>query len=398
MQQSIPSPYFPTNFPMNMSGKLTYKVVQKKDYVRADGTAALYLQVFVNGEKKKIPLNIAVKPSEFNDIKQRIKGSSQLAKDYNLIIGKKIADINNIAVTYRLSGNFLTLEKLLEDLNNPTAKVDFLVFWKEELEKQEGILKKGSYKQQWSTLSKLKTFKPQILFQDINEDLLTEFKAFCKKELKNKDTTIQTAVKNLKKFLHIANKKGIRTQLDYSDISVKSFKGDRTFLDETEIKLLYKYYNSEFASDTSKNILDRFLFACFTGLRISDVQNLTPDNFIGDFLVFKSKKTGKFQKIKLNDAAKKFVNPNSGKVFKGEYTDQYINKHLKFIAKAVKLKKHLTFHVARHSFATNYLIKGGRVENLQKLLGHSAIKETMVYVHIVDSVMNTEIDNMSDML
>ncbi len=77
---------------------------------------------------------------------------------------------------------------------------------------------------------------------------------------------------------------------------------------ENEIKQLYKYYNSEFISETNKNILDRFLFSCFTGLRFSDIQNLTTENIIGDFVAFKSEKTGKFQKIKLNDVAKRFIN------------------------------------------------------------------------------------------
>ena len=142
--------------------------------------------------------------------------------------------------------------------------------------------------------------------------------------------------------------------------------------------------------------MDRFLFACFTGLRISDILNLTKDNFIGDFIAFKSDKTGKFQKIKLIETAKKFITEEI--VFKGKYTIEYINRELKFIAKVTKIKKHLTFHVSRHSFATNYLIKGGRVENLQKILGHSNIRETMIYVHIVDSIMNEEMNNLDNII
>ena len=379
-----------------MSGTLTYKIVQKKDYIRKDGTCALYIQLFLSGKRKRLPLNIFVSPQLFDDRKQLIKGKTQLANDYNLIIRKKLGDINNIVVNYRLAGTYLTLDRLIDDLLNPTSKTDFLKFWEEELQKQEGLLSPGTYKQQYSTLRKLKGFKSRILFQDINEDLVNELIVYCRKKLKNKETTINTTLKNFKKFLHLANKKGIRTHLTFDEITTRSFRGDRTFLSEEEIKLLYKYYNSEFINETNKNILDRFLFACFTGLRISDIQKLTHDNFIGDFLAFKSEKTGKFQKIKLNETAKKFIHKE--KVFLGNYADAYINRQLKFIARVVKLNKKVTFHVSRHTFATNYLIKGGRVENLQKVLGHSNIRETMIYVHIVDAIMNEEINFLDTIL
>lgn len=396
MQVSFSSYNYPTNYPMSVSGKLTYKVVQKKDYIRADGTSALYVQIFLDGKRKRLPLHIFVSPNKFNEQKQIVKGNSQIVKDYNLIIGKKIADINNIAVSYRLANRYLTFEKLIEELTNPTAKIDFIKFWEQELEKQKEILKPGTYRQQFSTLTKIKKWKESILFHEIDEELLNSLIVYCRKTLKNKETTVQTTLKNFKKYLHIANKKGIKTKLDFSDITVKSFKGDRTFLNEEEIIMLYEYYNSKFISDNHKNILDRFLFACFTGLRISDIQKLTEENFIGDFIAFKSEKTGKFQKIKLNETAKKFV--TKGVVFKGNYTIEHINRELKFIAKATKLKKHLTFHVSRHSFATNYLIKGGRVENLQKILAHSNIRETMIYVHIVDAIMNEEMNNLDNII
>lgn len=396
MFEIFPTKNVPFNYPTKMSGKLTHKIVLKKDYIRKDGTCAIYLQIFLDKKRKRLPLNIYVKPKDFDEKKQIVKGKSQLAKDYNLIIGKKIADINNIAVSYRLSGNYLTLEKLIEELINPTANFDFIKFWEQEMKKQKELLKKGTYKQQYSTLTKIKGFKSQILFSEITEDLIKDLMIYCKNTLKNKKITIQSTLKNFKKYLHIANKKGIRTPLMFDDITVKNFKGSRTFLDAKEIKKLYEYRESVFISEPKKNILDRFLFSCFTGLRISDIQNITTDNIVGDFLVFKSVKTEKFQKLKLNESAKKFINKTT--LFNGKYTDKHINEQIKAIIKSCNIKKRVTFHVVRHSFATNYLLKGGRVENLQKTLGHSSIKETMIYVHVVDAVLNDEITNLDTII
>jgi len=386
----------PDNYPVKSTGKFSFKVIAKKDYIRIDGTCALYIQIFHNGKRKRIPLGINVKLSSFDEKKQLIKGRSEIAKDYNLIIGNKLADINKISVSYRLSETYLSLEKLIEELTNPNSKSDFIIFYDQELKKQKGLIKDSTYNQQKSTLKKLKEYKQKIFFQEINADFINEFKIYSKKILKNQDITLESSLKNLKKFLNIAYSKGIKTPLNPKDLKIKRHKGSRVFLNEAEIKKLYEYRESIFINDDNKNILDRFLFSCFTGIRISDIQNLLPENLSEDFLFFKSQKNGKFQKIRLGKSALKFINRRT--VFKGSYTDQFINERLKIIAKACDIGKHLTFHVSRHSFATNYLIKGGRVENLQKLLAHSSITDTMVYVHIVDSLVDDEIINLDSIL
>jgi site-specific recombinase XerD len=163
-----------------------------------------------------------------------------------------------------------------------------------------------------------------------------------------------------------------------------------------ELKKIHRYYSAEFTNATHKSILARFLFSCFTGLRISDIQKLTCDNFTHDMLFFTSEKTNKIQKIKLNETAVSFIDPEV--VFYGKFTGEYINRELKFIAKACDINRRITYHVSRHTFATNYLLTGGNVVNLQKLLGHSKITETMIYVGIVESMTNAEIMNMDEIL
>ncbi|PXX96925.1 site-specific integrase [Marinifilum breve] len=397
METGLSDKNFPQNFPTKMSGKLTHKIIIKNDYVRADGTCALYVQIFLDGKMKRLPLNISIEPKNFDKKNQRVKGKSQHAKDLNLIISQKLADINKIAVSYRLNGTYLSLEKLLEELANPSIKADYLKFYEYHLEKQKEILKPGTYRQQKATLTKLKKFRENIFFYEITDEFLNELVAYCKNKLGNEKTTIQTTLKNFKKYLHIANKNGIRTPLIYEDIEVKSFKGQRTYLNSNEVKALYEYRNSSFTIDSHRCVLNRFLFSCFTGLRISDNLAITEENVIGDHLVFVASKPGKFQKILLTESAKKFININ-GPLFNDNFTEEHINRELKSIAKVCGIKKTLTFHVSRHTFATNFLLTGGRVEVLQKLLGHSNIRETMIYVHITDSIMDEQIVNLDTII
>lgn len=388
--------HFPTHFPMENNGKLTSKIVIKNDYVRSDGTCLLYLQIFLNKQKKKFPLNIKINPENFDKNKQRIKPKTQNANDYNLIIEKALADINKIEINYRLTNTLLTMEKLIEEFTNPGARIDFISFWDKEMELQKMKLKTNTYKQQITMLNKLKEYKSKIFFHDINDEFILRLKNYLKVELKNNDNTIASFMKSFKKYLHIANKKGIITPIMHNDVKRGSFTSNRTFLSPDEIIKLNNYYNSEFINPTHKAILARFLFSCFSGLRISDIQKLTAESFIDDILVFYVEKTGKLQRMRLNNSAMSYINPKT--IFDGCYTNEYINRELKFISKACNIKKNISFHVARHSFATNFLISGGNIINLQKLLGHSKITDTMIYVHIVESISDIEVFSMDEIL
>jgi integrase/recombinase XerD len=392
--------HVPLNYPQIMTGefngKLTTKIVIKEDHIRTDGTCALYLQMFLNRIRKKIPLHLAVRPSDFDKIKQRVKSKATLSRDYNLIIEKALADINTIEVNYRLSNEVLTMDKLLSEYTNPSSRIDFLKFWEIEMEHQKLTKDIATYNQQMGTLRKVKKYKESILFYELDKVFFEKMIGHFEKVEKNGVQTMFTLKKNFKKYLHIANDKGIKTALSYKDIKTPSPISKRTFLDGEEITKLNEYYNSNFINENLKSILGQFLFSCFTGLRISDSQAITIDNIIGNVLAFTAMKTGKFQRIQLNETALSFIGEKE--VFANKYSEKHLNEELKNIAKTCGIRKHVTFHVARHSFATNFLICGGRVEVLQKLLGHSSIRETMVYVHIVDSIVDTQIFNLDNLI
>lgn len=381
---------------MNFNGKLTTKVVIKDDYVRSNGTCALYIQVFLNRERKRFPCDISVKPADFDKQKQRVKTSLKDYKDLNLMIEKMLGDINKIEVTYRLSSMNLTIEKLENEYKNPSSRLDFLSFWETQMIRQKEILKIGSYNQQMASLRKVKAYRKVLFFYDINADFLEDMKAHFKKKLKNSEITIQTTIRHFKKYLHIANKKGIITPIDYTEIKTKEVKGKRTFLMPDEVFNLYQYWQDEYVSPTLKPILTKFLFACFTGLRFTDVEQLEEDNFTDNILFFVAEKTQKIQRIALNKPAQKFAKDPD--LINKNYTNQHTNRELKEICKFRGIKKNVTFHVARHTFATNFLLSGGRVEVLQKLLNHTNIQETMIYVHIVDSITDQQIHNMDEIL
>ncbi len=380
--------FVPQYVPEKMNGTLRIKIVQKKDAPRKDGTCPLYVRLFL-GRRKRIPIGISIPIKFFDGKNQCVRNTHPSAKDYNLIIEKKRAAINDVAIRYRLSNQLLTMDKLLEELERPTHRIDYNVFAAAILESQKSFLKPGTYRQQKAVLNKIARFKSPLYFNEIDQHWLNTFKSYCKNKLGNKKTTINSTVKTFKKYLHQANDKGILTPLHFKDVSIGPMLGDRVFLLPSELKTIIAYYENPFITEEHRKILKRFLFSCFTGIRISDSEKINKNNFIGDYLAFTMVKTEKFLRILLNDMAKRFAPGDQG--WEENYTREHINRQLKIIARICKIPKRLHFHASRHTFGTNFIIAGGRVENLQRLMGHSDIKQTMIYVHIVQSATDTQI-------
>lgn len=157
------------------------------------------------------------------------------------------------------------------------------------------------------------------------------------------------------------------------------------------MKTLLKYYFNDFINPSHILPLGYFLFSCYTGLRISDIQNLTREDVLSDKFQFSSVKTDKTQFMKINPEARKMVEHREI-LFDKKLVDQKINFHLKSIADICGISKNLTMHVGRHTFATTFIRNKGDVFRLKMLLGHAKIEHTQKYVHIVNEEVLDDID------
>lgn len=146
---------------------------------------------------------------------------------------------------------------------------------------------------------------------------------------------------------------------------------------------------------------------CFCGLRISDVKALTWGDVEKDGehwkLKIRQQKTQAPLYLPLSEQAKKFI-PERGEatdddlVFANLPCEQSMNRHLKDWAKAAGIKKKVTLHTARHTFATLTLTKGGDIYTVSKLLGHADIQTTQVYAKIVDKKKVEAVNMLNDIL
>jgi len=142
-----------------------------------------------------------------------------------------------------------------------------------------------------------------------------------------------------------------------------------------------------------------FLFACFTGLRISDIRNLTWDNIKhereGLYLCIVMQKTGEPLKIKLNRNAEKWLpERKDDMVFQLPVRSCTLNGDLKRWAKRAGIEKNVCFHMSRHTFATMGLTLGADLFEVSKLLGHKDIKVTQVYADLINEKLDRAVDRL----
>ncbi len=357
--------------------------IVKRGYVNAEGRSLLYLHVSHKGKRTRISLDLYVPAKAWETKKSRLKLTDKRSRDINLILDNIDSKITGIRTMYRLAEKQLSAEKFVEEFKNSIPRMDFLAFMEYQLELEKNLLATGTYRRHQSVLTKMRGWKDQIFFSEVDQSFPTKARAYLKRK-GNASVTIESNMASLKKFIRAAEKTGIRMALESSEIKIGNTNGNRVDLRGEEIKNMYDYYTSKFILAREKLVAGYFLFACFTGLRISDVQQLNRKQLGEDSFHFMSVKTRKKQWISISKKLRGILEEDS-RLFVKKVSDVEMNRVLKDIARHCGLSKNLTFHVARHSFATNFLRMGGKVQDLQKILGHSKITETMIYVHIVDS-------------
>lgn len=356
------------------------------NYQRKDGKCQIFYDVNINGERDRIPSGLYVKPEYWDKELRRVKKRFD-TEDVNLSLDNMESKTTEIRTHYRLSKSaFLDIKTFRNEFFNKTPKYDFITFAKHHIENEP--TRDSSKRHARSVIKKLEEFKNPLPFSSLNIGFFEDFRGHLYKN-GNAKTTIAGNIKVIKKFINLARKHGLFINFDIDDLKVGSMKGSKVNLTLLEVEKLKQYY---FSADVDKGhllSLGYFLFACYTSLRVSEIQNLKRADLKGNAITFYSDKTDKAHTIVLNNTAKMIVDRHPA-LFIDHIHANCINRTLKNIMKLskVQINKTVSMHTGRHTFATNFLRKGGNVRDLQQILNHSSILTTMIYVHIVEKESN----------
>lgn len=366
---------------------------------KKNGKCAVYLIVHLDYKSLKFNTGVSCEKEKWDYKNKRIKGKSKQAKDDNLIIEECKARMNDIFVRYRLQHVHLTPELLKNEWKNPARRINFYSFFDEALKERKKELAPGTYKHHKSVIEIMKGYRTELAFSEITPDFISKYSRWLKSELNNDVNTIHGKMRVFRTYLNIAVRKGIIPENPFNQVKLKKASVNRSYLSASELKVLWKIYTNKKLSDAKLKVLRHFLFMCFTGIRISDLKAIEASNVQGKMLIFNATKTKSMKKslnrVPLNKYARRLIKDEGrtfGKLF-DTISEQKMNSYIKLIITAAKIKKEITNHSGRHTFATLWLEKTNDLAQLQSLLGHSNISETMVYVHITDTGLKKQMVN-----
>ena len=211
-------------------------------------------------------------------------------------------------------------------------------------------------------------------------------------------------MERLKKMSRLAVKLEWLEKDPFINFKLRLEKTERQFLTERELQLIEE---TTFNIPSTQRIKDLFIFACYTGLSFIDVSELKMDHLVkgmdgNDWLYTKRTKTDEPLKIPLLPKAKEIIDKYKSKASLLEngrllpiYSNQMINRTLRDIAIACGIRKKITFHVARHTFATAITLSNGvPIETVSKLLGHTKLSTTQIYARVVEKKVGEDMQNL----
>lgn len=372
--------------------KISFKL--RTDVQSKDGSAPIYLHASAGGKRERVNLDLRVKPVNWVPDKERARPIDKEHQDLNLMLDNISSKLANIRTLYRLSEAILTAKTLKTELKNDMPRVNFVSFMTQRIEEEKVLMKPGTFRRYNAVVNKLRAYSNEILFNEVTEDFFRKYRIYLKK-LGNVDTTVNANIKAIKKYLKVAVRAGIKIPVDLDDIKGGSTSGNRNSLTPDEVKILLNHYYKGTLDDWHRLTLGYFLFSCVTGLRISDMQNLDRKQLVSE-IAFTSVKTMRNQIINLNKTAVDIL-MRCPDLFVTHIHRNSINRSVQDIAKQLEINKGISLHVGRHTFATSFLRAGGKVEQLQPLLGHTKIDTTMIYVHILEAEANKQIFLLDDL-
>ena len=361
----------------------------RSNYVNKDGKVPVMLRIYLNDERLSLgSTGIAILRSQWDSKKERVKGRSTEALSLNLELDNIQNGLQNIFRRMEL-GDYLSLERI---------KMEFLG-------KKEDI---GTimelFDRHITAFLKSKYSRTDLKLSELTYVVLHDFDLYLRTKVGQAPNTATKTLKTFKTITLFGGKLGILHHDPFVNLRFHMEPVDRGFLTDEEI---LRVANKDLGIQRLELVRDIFIFSCFTGLAYIDVSNLTPDHIVTmddkQWIMTKRQKTSVETNVLLLDIPRAIIAKYSHKTYRDGklfpvLTNQKTNSYLKEIADLCGIKKKLTFHLARHTFATMSLSKGVPIESVSKMLGHTNIRTTQIYARITNKKIEHDMEQLSEKL
>ena len=395
--------------------KSTFKVLFliRRNQVNKDGKCAIIIKITVDGEYERLNSTLSIEPDLWDAAASKAIGRSSKIAEFN----KRIEDMRHVLKEHYYDllnrHGYVTAEMVKNAFTGVTAKEESLVTLYlqhlEDTKKLIGISKANPTYQKYERMyrrvvefMKKKYNITDIPLREIKYQFIVDLEFFLRTEYGYSQNTTYKCMKFFKQVINKAIRAGLIFVDPFNGYKISVQRVDRGFLTEDDLK---KMMDKEFASKRLEHVRDIFVFACFTGLAYIDLANLRVDNIQKMFdgrlwIVTHRQKTNTKVTVPLLPPALKILQKYEGKYLDGQLmpiiTNQKLNCYLKEIADICGIEKNLTFHLARHTFATTMTLgKGVPIESVSKMLGHTNIQTTQIYARITNSKISQDMENLA---
>ncbi|MGY3053098.1 site-specific recombinase XerD [Pedobacter sp. UYEF25] len=382
----------------------------KKSKVNADGLVPIYLRITIEGLRTDISSKRCIDPTKWNNQSQKVIGSSEQVRSINSCL--KALEVKTHTACREMEGKQLTITSsglkafMFDEWVLPIVmpeKTILGVFRTHNLEIRSLIGKgfaKGTvqrYETSYSHTAAFIKWKYQtddVTLKNIDHEFVTAYDYYLRSVRNCANNSTVKYVKNFKKIVLICLANCWMEKNPFLLYKVKLKKVVREFLNMDEIQ---RIANHDFKFNRLSQVRDIFLFCCFTGLAYVDVVKLKKTEIVTDdksekWIITYREKTKTQVKVPLLRAALDILEKYEDHPLCADHSrvlpvssNQKTNNYLKEIATACNIDKELTFHIARHTFATTVTLANGvPIESVSKMLGHTDIKTTQHYAKILD--------------
>lgn len=402
---------------MNKTFNLFFYV--KKSKINAIGKVPIYIRITIDGKITEISTKRTVSTEKWNSGMQKVIGFSEESKSLNFYLKTLEQKIYNIYHDLIKDNEKVTCE-ILKNKFLGRGELDRMLIpiFLDHNDRMEKLVGKeyasGTLGRYRTCLSHIKDFLrwkfnlSDIDVAKINYAFINDFEFFLRTEKSCNNNSSVKYIKNFGKIVRNCLANGwldkdpfLKYHSSYNEVT-------RVYLNEQELEKMFK---KDFKNERLSQVRDIFLFSCYTGLAYIDTHKLTKDNIDtgpdGNKWIFVIRqKTKTRSSIPLLPKAEEIIfrylnHPacvKNGKLLP-VLSNQKMNAYLKEIADLCNINKQLTYHIARHTFATSVTLANGvPIESVSKMLGHKNIKTTQHYAKILDQKVGEDMSVLKNVL
>ena len=365
----------------------------------ANGNISLYLDIYIGGKRKYEFLKLYLIPEKTREDKEKNRQTMQLA---NSIKSKRIVEYQNGEFGFK---------------SNYKLDALFFDYYRAMCEKRHGNPEsRGNWGNWYSCLHHLMKYEKneRITFADITPEWVQGFRDYLdneavawshdyRKRIKDKPLARNSKLSYFNKLRACLNQ-----AFEDRIIPVNPCRGVERFRPEEGIRMYLTIDEVRLLAQTDceyPRIKDAFLFSCMTGLRRSDILRLTWGDIHkqGDFtrIIFRQKKTEGQEYLDITPQAAQLMGDPKGindPIFEDIHSPSCTNKAVQEWVLNAGIHKKISFHCARHTFATMMLDLGTDIYTVSKLLGHRDLSTTQIYVKVLDKNKQKAVSNIPDIL